>query len=97
VAEVKTLAAEGSEILGVAFGIGALDTGDPLSVIAAGDEAFGDFADALEAELSVRSGIGELVELGELCEMLLEDSLKDVGATLRIGRRFRGRGRQYGG
>jgi hypothetical protein len=39
----------------------------------------------------VTLGIGGLVEIGELCEMPLEERLKDVGATLRMERRFHGR------
>ena len=91
---MKGFTGKGAKVFESAFGIGTLDAGDPLGIVAAGEEVFDGLADPLQAEAAIGGGIGGVVGLSERGEMLCEDGLEDRGAAGCIGE---GRGRGSGG
>ena len=65
----------------VAIRISALDSADPLEVVAASTESFTYFLNALESETTVFLGIPLLILITEIFEMLLEDGVELISPT----------------
>jgi hypothetical protein len=86
---------ERPKILEAAFRIGALDTGDTLSVVTAAFESVDHLGDTFQTELAVVLGVEGVVGMGEGGEMVVEDESQGI----RPPRDIRGRGcdRDYGG
>jgi len=82
---VKNLAAEGTEVLVLAFGVCALDPGDATAVVTAGEEPFYRIGDPLEAELAEPLGELGLVAGGELREVRTEEPLERAHSPLAVG------------
>jgi hypothetical protein len=91
--EVESFARKRSEILEAAFGIGTLDPGDTLGVVAAAFEFVHHAGDTVQTELAVVMGIEGVVGIGESMEMVVEDELERIGCTRGIGRAECGWGR----
>ncbi len=72
----------------IAVGIGALDSGDSLEVVAAGTESFLYFLNTLESETTILLGIPLLVLIAKIFEVFLEDGVELIspaGNVFRVG------------
>ena len=85
-AEMEAFAAERAEELVSTFGVGALYSGDTLSIVPAENELLHYLRDALQTEASEGRGIVLLIGVCELLEVLLEKGLKHVRSALAVRR-----------
>jgi hypothetical protein len=83
-AEIEPLTGEWPEVFELAVGIGALDTGDTLGIVAAEDELFYYFRDSLDAEAAVDAGKLRFILASEALKMFLEQKLDGVDPSRLI-------------
>ena len=76
--EIKALTRKGAEVFQTACGIGALNTGDALGVVAAAFESVHHSGDPFQAELAVVLCVERVVGLGEILEMIVEDTREGI-------------------
>jgi len=82
----ERLTGEWPEVFILAVGIGALDTGDTLGVVAAENELLYHLCDALDAETTVDDGVFVFVLIGDALKIFLEQDLDGVDYSRLINR-----------
>jgi hypothetical protein len=87
-AEVEDLTREGSEVLGSAIGVGAVDAGDAFGIVPALNKAFDGPGDSLQARVSQPVGVVGLEAGGKVGEVDAEQAPQRVCAPRQVGARW---------